>query len=163
MAIPLPAPTPSYTALTSLASLFAPENVPAESSEWKKLRNSIHVVCPTIWNRLASKRVYRSASIEELSGRWFLTYGVLVTVAFGPGCVISCIECGAFGHVSLSSICIPYSVGILGRYCFHKCDLLAQVSLRLERGSRLRELRNRAFRRCASLLVSAVSRHAAIY
>jgi hypothetical protein len=51
--------------------------------------------------------------------------------------------------VSLSSICIPSSVTIIGERCFYECETLSRVTF--EADSRLRRAEEGAFSDCPSL------------
>jgi hypothetical protein len=71
-------------------------------------------------------------------------------VTFETGSHLSRIEAWAFfGCSSLSSICIPAPVEILGKQCFCRCQGLSIVTL--EPGSRLPRIEKSVFSDCSSL------------
>jgi hypothetical protein len=71
-------------------------------------------------------------------------------VTFEKGCHLSRLEDSTFlGCSSLSSICIPSSVDIIGQKCFDSCASLSRVTF--EDDSKLSRIERDAFRDCFSL------------
>jgi hypothetical protein len=101
------------------------------------------------------KTITVPASVETLTLESFARAAKVEDIHFEPGCRIRSLKSHTFGEcVRLTSICIPASVKVICTFFLAPVDGSCLCSIRevtFERGSKLREIQERAFAGCIYL------------